>query len=155
MNKSVIIGIVAVIVVGGGSYLALHKSSPAKTTTNSSSSSTKNTSQKPASSGAIIVTKTSSTLGKYLSDGNGKTLYTYDNDKSGVSNCTGSCLTAWPAYTASSSTASLPANVSTITRSDDSSIQYTYKGMPLYYFISDSTGQVTGDGVEGFHLAKP
>jgi len=48
----------------------------------------------------------------------------------------------------------LPANVGVITRTDGSK-QYTYKNLPLYYFTGDQTGQVTGDNVENFHVAKP
>jgi predicted lipoprotein with Yx(FWY)xxD motif len=102
----------------------------------------------------IVTTKTSSSLGQYLADGNGKTLYTYGADTAGKSNCTGSCLTDWPVYKATTTT-NLPANVTIITRSDGSK-QYAYKGLPLYYFSGDtSAGMVTGDGVNGFHLAKP
>lgn len=158
MGKSTIIGIIAVIIIAGGGFLLLHKpSSTANTTNNSaySAPSTSNTTTPPAaSSGAIIETKTSSSLGQYLSDGSGKTLYTYGADTSGVSNCSGSCLSTWPAYVPSSTSASLPSNVTVIKRSDGSS-QYAYKGMPLYYFASDSTGQVTGDSVNNFHAAKP
>jgi predicted lipoprotein with Yx(FWY)xxD motif len=53
------------------------------------------------------------------------------------------------------STTGLPANISTIKRSDNGQIQYTYKGMPLYYFASDTKGQVTGNAVSGFYVAKP
>jgi len=158
MGKSVIIGIVAVIVIAGGGYLLLHKSSTTSTNNTSSSyssPSTTNTTTPTTTSNAVIQTKTASNVGSYLADGSGRTLYTYGSDSTGVSNCTGSCLSAWPAYTATSSVASLPTNVSTLKRSDDGSTQYTYKGMPLYYFSSDSTGQVTGDGVSGFHVAKP
>lgn len=151
MSKSIIIGIIAVVILGGGGYLVLHKS-PAKTTTNSPSTST--TSSSSASS-TIIQTKSTSGVGQYLADGSGRALYTYDGDNPNVSNCTGSCISNWPPYTASSSSASLPTNVATIKRSDDDSNQYTYKGKPLYYFSSDSTGQVTGDGVNSFHVAKP
>ncbi|HSX53057.1 MAG TPA: hypothetical protein VLF90_01665 [Patescibacteria group bacterium] len=154
MNKKVIIAVIAVIVLGVGGYLIFHKS-PAKTTSSTTTSTNSTSSTAPASSGAIIQTKTTSGIGEYLADGSGNTLYTYDGDNPGTSNCTGSCLSAWPAYTAKSSTASLPANVSTIKRSDDDTTQYTYKNMPLYYFASDSAGKVTGDGVSGFHVAKP
>jgi predicted lipoprotein with Yx(FWY)xxD motif len=75
-------------------------------------------------------------------------------DSNGVSNCSGSCLTNWPIYEATATT-DLPANVTVITRSDGKK-QYAYKGMPLYYFSGDtSAGQVTGDGVNNFHVAKP
>lgn len=153
MNKSVIIGIAAVVILGAGGYLVFHKS-PAKPASSSATSQANSTTKLASSSNAIIQTKTATGIGEYLADGSGRTLYTYDGDNPGASNCTGSCLSAWPAYTAKSSSA-LPANVSTIKRSDDDTNQYTYKNMPLYYFSSDTTGKITGDGVESFHVAKP
>jgi predicted lipoprotein with Yx(FWY)xxD motif len=102
----------------------------------------------------IVQTKTDSKLGQYLADANGNALYTYDKDTDNTSNCSGSCLTNWPAYKATSTSATLPTNVGTITRSDGG-VQYTYKKKPLYTFTSDTAGKVTGDGVEGFSVAKP
>jgi predicted lipoprotein with Yx(FWY)xxD motif len=143
-----IIIIVAIVV-----YAIAHHSSY-NSNKNSSSYSSSNGSNKPASTKAdIITTKTSPSLGKYLADGSGRTLYTYDQDKPKVSNVSGSLLGTWPAYTATSSSASLPANVGTITRSDGT-VQYTYNDMPLYYFAGEPAGQVTGDDVSGFHVAK-
>ncbi len=105
-----------------------------------------------------IVTKTAnnSKFGDYLTDGNGNTLYTYSSDTAGVSNCVDVCINIWPAYIdASGSTTGLPANIGTVTRNDSGALQYTYKGLPLYTFVSDSKGKVTGDGVSGFNVAKP
>ena len=147
--KKAIIGVVVAIVVVAGGYMIFHKS-PKPTTTASS-----NTASAPAVNNAVLVTKTSSSIGQYLADPSGNTLYTYATDTSGVSNCNGSCLSAWPAYQDKGSTANLPAGVSTIKRTDNGQIQYTYNGMPLYYFASDSQGQVTGNGVQNFQVAKP
>jgi predicted lipoprotein with Yx(FWY)xxD motif len=102
----------------------------------------------------VVVTKTNANIGQYLADSSNKALYTYGADTAGVSNCTDSCLTNWPIYSAASAPSTLPANVTVITRADGSK-QYAYKGLPLYYFSSDSAGQVTGDGVNNFHVAKP
>jgi predicted lipoprotein with Yx(FWY)xxD motif len=122
----------------------------------SSGNSTKSTPSKTSTATTVVVTKTDSKGTKYLADPAGKTLYTYDQDTDNKSNCTGSCLSTWPVYKATSSSASLPTNVGTITRSDDGSLQYTYKKMPLYYFTGDtSAGKVTGDGVNSFSLATP
>jgi predicted lipoprotein with Yx(FWY)xxD motif len=112
------------------------------------------TTPKTTAASQIVVTKTDSKLGQYLADGNDKALYTYGADTTGVSNCAGSCLTDWPIYSAASAPATLPANVTVIKRADGSS-QYAYKGMPLYYFSSDTAGKVTGDGVNNFSAAKP
>lgn len=128
-----------------------------KNTTNNSYNTSANTQLNPPTSNTsskIVQTKTSSTAGQYLADSNGKTLYTYGADTSGVSNCTGSCLTDWPIYKATVTT-NLPTNVTVISRSDGTK-QYAYKGMPLYYFSGDtSAGSVTGNGVSNFSVAKP
>jgi predicted lipoprotein with Yx(FWY)xxD motif len=114
----------------------------------------KTTENTPAT-GQVVTTKTDAKAGQYLADANGKTLYTYGADTSGVSNCTGACLTDWPVYVAAATSTSLPTNVTVIHRSDGGS-QYAYKGMPLYYFTGDtSAGMVTGDNVNDFHVAKP
>lgn len=151
MKKGSIITVVLiVIVVLAGGYALLHKSN----NSSKNSSSTASSNKTPASN-AVIVTKTDSSLGQYLADPSGKPLYTYAKDTSGVSNCTGSCLASWPAYQATGSTTNLPNGVATIKRSDNGETQYTYNGMPLYYFISDSAGHPTGNGVDSFQLAKP
>lgn len=97
-----------------------------------------------------VMISTSATLGNYLVDGAGKTLYWYTKDTVGVSACTGNCLKNWPAFTASSFTvpsALNPADFSTITR-DDGTKQVTYKGFPLYYWVKDvKRGDTTGQDV--------
>jgi predicted lipoprotein with Yx(FWY)xxD motif len=104
---------------------------------------------------AVVLTKSNAALGQYLTDPNGKPLYTYSGDSAGMSNCTGACLVTWPAYVDTGSTAGLPANIGTIKRSDNGKVQYTYGGLPLYYFIGDLPGHINGNGISGFHIAKP
>lgn len=149
--KAFIIGLIAVIVIAGGGYLIFHK--PAKTT--NSNTTTSKTTNAPAVNNSILTTKSDPSLGQYLADPSGKPLYTYGADTSGVSNCTGSCLATWPAYVDKGSTTGLPAGVSTIKRTDNGQIQFTFNGLPLYYFISDNSGAPTGNGVSNFTLAKP
>jgi predicted lipoprotein with Yx(FWY)xxD motif len=96
----------------------------------------------------------SNSKGSYLTDEKGMTLYTYSKDTTGVSNCSGKCIANWPAYGPTTQPTGLPTDVTVITRLDKS-LQYAWKGMPLYYFVSDTkAGDVTGDGVGGFTLAK-
>jgi predicted lipoprotein with Yx(FWY)xxD motif len=149
-SSSIIIAIMVIIVIAGGGYALFHKSSK---TTPASTSTSKQT--KPAVTNAVLITKTDATVGQYLADPSGKALYTYGGDSAGVSNCTSSCLANWPAYQDKGSTTNLPSGISTIKRSDNGETQYTYIGMPLYYFVSDGPGQVTGNGVENFHVAVP
>jgi predicted lipoprotein with Yx(FWY)xxD motif len=158
-KKGIWISIVIVVIVVIAGIAIFHKSpKPAPTSTSSNSASNSSTSNQTSSTtvnNSVLITKTSSSVGSYLADPNGNTLYTDGSGSTGVSNCTSSCLSAWPVYQDKGSTTGLPTNVSTIKRSDNGEIQYTYKGMPLYYFTSDSQGQVTGNGVSGFSVAKP
>lgn len=148
-RKLVIIISLCLALIATGVYFLFLK--PAKV--NAPSNETTNSTQKTNSSEAVQ-TKTDASLGDYLATSTGSALYTYDKDTNGVSNCSGSCLGAWPAYTQTSTAMTMSENVGVIIRSDGT-IQYTYKGMPLYTFVSDSNGKVTGDGVNGFKLAKP
>lgn len=148
-KSSVIIAVIVVLVLALGGYLIFHKSpktTPSTSTTNSSA---------PAVNNAVLITKTDASLGQYLATPDGLPLYTYGSDSAGVSKCSGSCLANWPAYQDTGSTTGLPAGVGTIKRSDNGQTQYTYNGLPLYTFVSDSKGHVTGDGVDNFKLAKP
>jgi predicted lipoprotein with Yx(FWY)xxD motif len=98
----------------------------------------------------------------YLAGPDGKTLYTFDRDEDGKSNCSGDCAGNWPALTTTSADDIAlgdgldDEDFATITR-DDGTLQVTYYGAPLYFFIGDSApGDTNGDGVGGvWHLAMP
>jgi predicted lipoprotein with Yx(FWY)xxD motif len=99
--------------------------------------------------------------GGYFVGPNGMTLYTFDKDALGTTNCFDKCLDNWPALTVDGATAiTLGAGLTstdftTVTRSDDSSLQVAFKQIPLYYFIGDTApGQTNGEGVGGvWHTA--
>ncbi len=91
-----------------------------------------------------------------LTDPAGKTLYVFDKDQPGKSNCQGGCLQAWPAYTAgteSGATGKLP-EVGRLP--GDGTRQWTWNKLPLYYFAGDANpGDRSGDGSGGvWHLVK-
>jgi len=104
-------------------------------------------------------------LGTYLTDVDGRTLYTYGNDFPGdchtppVSNCVADCVVSWPIFDAGAR-ALAPgledAAFGSITR-DDGFEQTTYYGWPLYYYKSDLLlGQLTGQGKgKTWHAAEP
>ena len=97
-----------------------------------------------------VMIGTQKPVGNYLTDGDGKTLYYFTKDSSGMSACTGDCIKNWPAFSADSFVVPSTMNASdfaTITR-DDGTTQVTFKGYPLYYFIKDQKrGQITGQAV--------
>ncbi len=104
----------------------------------------------------IIITKSTSAKGNYLVGPNSMTLYIFAQDTPGVSNCSGSCAALWPPYTTISPANTLPVNIGLIKQTNGIS-QYTYKGMPLYFYTPDKQpGDTKGDGVNGvWHLIKP
>src|SRR5476649_1831236 len=46
-------------------------------------------------SNSVYMSKTDATKGNYMTDSKGMTLYTYDKDTKGVSNCYGGCVKVW------------------------------------------------------------
>lgn len=93
--------------------------------------------------------ETTSNLAKH-----GLTLYTFDNDTAGTSNCSGGCLTNWPALIADvGAVAQTP--YSFVTRTSGES-QWALNGMPLYFYAGDTlAGAATGDNVGGvWHAAR-
>ncbi len=88
------------------------------------------------------------------------TLYVFDNDGPGVSNCTGSCADVWPPYipTAPGSdglTANWDGNlsfdgtISTVLR-ENGDLQVTFYGQPLYHYTGDvAIDDRNGDGIGG------
>jgi len=93
-------------------------------------------------------------LGEVFTDANGMTLYTYDKDTTGKSNCTGLCAVFWPPVIAAD-TAKPTGGFTTITRGDGTK-QWAYLKKPLYGYVSDAKpGDTIGDGVDGvWHVAK-
>jgi predicted lipoprotein with Yx(FWY)xxD motif len=93
--------------------------------------------------------------GKALVDSKGMTLYVFDKDTTGTSNCNDQCATNWPPLMAAAG-AKASGQWTVVTRKDGMT-QWTYKGMPLYTFHKDAkAGDVTGDGVNNvWHIAAP
>ena len=93
--------------------------------------------------------------GKALVDLNGMTLYVFDRDGAGKSNCNAQCAVAWLPLIADTD-AQASGSFSFITR-DDGRKQWAYKGKPLYTWAKDKKpGDATGDGVNKvWHLASP
>ena len=93
--------------------------------------------------------------GKALVDGKGMTLYVFDHDAAGRSNCDGQCATNWPPLRVAAD-AKASGNWTVVTRNDGSK-QWAYKSKPLYAWSKDAKpGDVTGDGVNNvWHIAVP
>lgn len=93
-------------------------------------------------------------LGKFLTDGQGMTLYMFAKDTPNVSNCYDQCAVNWPPLLvgegeAPSAGAGVTGQLGVIERTDGTR-QVTYNDMPLYYFAGDSKpGDTNGHNVKG------
>jgi predicted lipoprotein with Yx(FWY)xxD motif len=86
--------------------------------------------------------------GTVLVGPNGMTLYTWDNDTPGVSNCYNNCATNWPPFYAEAG-AVAEGDWTIVTRTDGTMI-WAYEGLPLYYFARDNApGDVNGNQPAG------
>ncbi len=111
---------------------------------------------------ANVVAKVgSSSLGKIVVNGKGMTAYFFDLDKanSGVSACSGTCATYWPAITSSSAkpnVSGISGPVGTIVITGGKH-QVTISGRPIYTYAPDKApGQVKGQGVQGvWYVVSP
>ena len=84
----------------------------------------------------------------------GKTLYTFDKDAAGKSNCNCGCAAAWPPFVVANP--ALAGGDFSIVKRDDGAPQWAFKGMPLYFFAGDAkAGDANGDNQGGvWHLLR-
>jgi predicted lipoprotein with Yx(FWY)xxD motif len=131
------------------------KSSSSSGGSTPSSGSTPSTSSAPTSSGAasVVSTKTTS-LGTFLVDGQGRTLYLWVADQGSTSTCSGPCAQAWPPLTttgAPKASGGVKSSLLGTVKRADGTREVTYAGHPLYTFTGDTqAGQTTGQGSDGF-----
>jgi predicted lipoprotein with Yx(FWY)xxD motif len=120
----------------------------------STTSSSAGSSTSPQGHTAAVVTTAKGPDGTFLAGPSGRTLYLWQADGHGMSNCTGSCAAAWPPLTTKgkpkASNGAVAGDVGTVARADGTT-QVTYKGHPLYYYTGDTgPGQTNGEGSNGF-----
>ena len=107
-----------------------------------------------AAGGAVKLTLATGALGKFITDGTGKTLYMFtpDEDQSAPT-CNDQCADNWPALTASSASDvtvgdGLDQSKVKLEARADGTQQVVYGEYPLYYFAKDTAaGQTNGQGV--------
>ncbi|GAB3665955.1 SCO0930 family lipoprotein [Hymenobacter agri] len=116
---------------------------------------------------ANVKLATSPTLGSYLTDVNGNTLYVFARDVDGTNACTSAtCMPLWPVYYEANikvPKALNAADFATKTTADGRP-QTTYKGWPLYYYAPaangvytrEAPGQTGGNGIGTvWHVLNP
>lgn len=103
--------------------------------------------------GGLVVNTTTTDLGTFLVDVDGRTLYFFTTDVApGASVCEGDCLANWPAFGPAEGQGfaageGVTGVLGSFTRADGTRFA-TYDGRPLYYFIGDAAaGDVNGQGI--------
>ena len=94
-------------------------------------------------------------IGEVLTTADGMTLYTFDKDEAGTSNCTGECAEYWTPAAALTDAKPIDDDLTLIKRTDGT-LQWANEGKPLYTYANDKKpGDVTGDGMNGvWHVVR-
>jgi predicted lipoprotein with Yx(FWY)xxD motif len=159
----------AIVAVAGlaaacsGAATAAPASSPSPAPAATAAASAASASAPAAAGGPVVMTATVGTVGTLVvASSNGMTVYTFDKDvaNSGTSACTGGCIAKWPALTVPAGSTPTGASgvtgkLGTITRADDSTLQVTYNGKPLYFFSGDKAAGDSNGIYTGWSAVKP
>ena len=141
------IALAAVATAGGLTAAAASSSTP---TAAASAASTNSMSATVRTASANVAGKTET----ILVTSQGLPLYIYRPDTATKSLVTGGLARLWPPLTAPAvAGAGVTGKVAVL--KDVNGQQVTYNGHPLYTFVDDHTGQVTGQGVQNFFVATP
>jgi predicted lipoprotein with Yx(FWY)xxD motif len=90
--------------------------------------------------------RANTSLGSVMTTPRGMTVYTFDRDQNGRSNCYADCARQWPPVIADGH-AQKHGRMSLVSRTDGRQ-QWAYDGRPLYTYSEDSMhGDVNGDNV--------
>ncbi len=106
---------------------------------------------------ATVRTVSATVAGKtetILVNSGGLPLYFYRPDTAAKSFVTGGVAALWPPLTSAAPTAAGASGKLTVVN-DAHGHQVAYNGHLLYTFVSDHSGQVTGQGVQNFFVATP
>jgi predicted lipoprotein with Yx(FWY)xxD motif len=89
-------------------------------------------------------------VGRVLVDSSGMALYTPNQEAHGKIVCVASCTSEWQPVNVGKAkpTAAMGAGNVGVVKRPDGARQVTLDGMPLYTFVQDSPGQITGDGFQ-------
>ncbi len=129
--------------------------SSATTASQKAAAATSSTTTSGSTATGTAVTTVHTSLGTVLAAGPKRlTVYLFAADTGSASTCSGPCAQAWPPVSTTGAPkaedGAVAADLGTITRADGTK-QLTYKGHPLYYYVSDSqSGETTGQGVNSF-----
>lgn len=111
-----------------------------------------------AADATTVTTASDPTLGDHLVDGEGRTLYLFEQDQGTTTACTGGCPDNWPPVVADSApTAGPGVDASQLATADGiEPNQVTYHDHLLYYYAGDqAAGDTNGVGIPDWYTVSP
>ena len=93
----------------------------------------------------VTVRAVRSQYGTILANGAGKAFYLFDKERSSRAECYGDCASAWPPVLTKGRPSAGPGirkDLLGTTRRRNGSLQVTYRGRPMYYYVADAPGRV-------------
>jgi len=100
---------------------------------------------------AQVTVAENDTLGEYLADGEGVSLYLFTDGEGNPVPCTGGCVENWPVLTTEDDPVAgdgVDAALLGTAERSDGTVQVVYNDWPLYYFAGDEApGDVNGQGL--------
>jgi predicted lipoprotein with Yx(FWY)xxD motif len=142
-----------ILILSAVPLAALALAACGRSSKDNSSSTSASTPTPATSTNAAVVSLRSTSLGKVLVDGSGRTLYLFEKDKGPKTTCFGTCASAWPPVTSTgkpTAGAGVTASKLTLVKGPDGQ-QVLYAGHPLYTYAGDGgPGQTTGEGLTDY-----
>jgi predicted lipoprotein with Yx(FWY)xxD motif len=136
-----------------GAALALAACGGTATSKSAAPVSSTSGSARPGPAGIQLSVRPSQ-YGQILRDGTDRTIYLFTHDRSDSSTCSGACAAAWPPVlttAAPSAATGISARLLGTTHRSDGTLQVTYRGHPLYYYVNDvKPGQILCQNVDEF-----
>jgi predicted lipoprotein with Yx(FWY)xxD motif len=103
--------------------------------------------------GGTEIQAADSQYGSVLFDGSDQAIYFFDKETSPRPACYGACAEAWPPVLTKGEPVAgdgVDSSLLGTTARDDGSMQVTYNGRPLYFYVDDPPGKVLCHNVEEF-----
>lgn len=158
----VALAVIAVVAAGCGTSSSGGNAAPSTSASPSASPASAASPPQVSVTGATVTVAGNPKLGNILVDAHGRTLYLFEKDTGGKSSCSGSCASVWPPLmTSGKPMPGVGVSASALgTTSNGGNTQVTYRGRPLYHYVSDSgPGQAAGQGLTQFgaqwHVLSP
>ena len=107
-----------------------------------------------ASARGVSVKVMRSRYGEVIFDGAGRALYLFTRERTSRSRCYGACARAWPPFLTPArprARTGVRSKLLGTTKRRDGRLQVTYRGHPLYYYVTDrKPGQITCQDIAEF-----